>query len=163
MGVGGADGKDWAQNGKFCKRVLTEALSGANPGDEKHFGQTMRIIGVRAITWTCWVTPETKVRAAATRWNPLTKVAFWNYSGQYQMHEAEPPRATSHRNQGMHGSICCSKRQQFRATCSNLGWKLPIISDTVSPLAIFPENGRVLRAMQRPRGLFCFTLLPSSG
>lgn len=35
-----ADGKDWVWNGKFCKHVLTEVLSGANPGFEKHYGQT---------------------------------------------------------------------------------------------------------------------------
>lgn len=38
------DGKDWVRVGKFCKHVVTEALSGANPGYEKHFGQTTAVM-----------------------------------------------------------------------------------------------------------------------
>lgn len=93
-------------------------------------------------------------KGAATRWSPVTKVAFWNYSGQCQMHEAEPSGATSHSNQGRHSSICCRRWQQLRATCSDHGWNLSVISGTVPSLAIFPENGRVVREMQGPRGLF---------
>lgn len=82
-------------NGKFYRHEPTGALSGANPGSEKHLGQGTAVTWVRTVPLTSQVTTNTKVRAAARRQSSPTVAALWNYSGQYQLEEAEPPGATS--------------------------------------------------------------------
>lgn len=140
-------------NGKFYRHEPTEALSGANPGSEKHLGQGTAVTWVRTVPWTSQVTTNTKVRAAARRQSSPTVAALWNYSGQYQLEEAEPPGATSQSSQERHTVLAAVSAEAEGCLLSH-GRSLPVISDLVSPLVIFPENARVPRAVQVPQRLF---------
>ena len=79
--------------------------------------------------------------------------ALWNYSGQYQTEEAEPPGTTSQSPQERHTVFAAGSAEAEGCLLSH-GRSLPVTSDLVSLLVIFPENARVPRAMQVPQRLF---------
>lgn len=91
------------------------------------------------------------------RWSPYTKVPFRKYLGQYQMDEAEHPGATSRSHQGRHGSIDCSKCQNWGLLAQPLQEAFCHFWPGVLTDCFPRENGRVLREIQVPQRLLCIT------